>query len=153
MKVRSDTVVRPAHRHGGTDMSIWQSARAITACAILTLVPILSQAAVVFVPPDRDRDPFGQVVLRPNSMTIVLGLGNRGAGSFHIRQRNYAGDFRGALKCDPSLLGKPRLDIDEHTATIYVPGQNLVLSAMCYAKIVGGDNKTAVEPILIVIEL
>jgi len=132
-------------------MSIWQSARVISACAALMIAPLSSQAAM-FMSPDRT-PKYGPIHFHPNSITLGLGLGEGGAASFRVSQRNYTGRFRGTIQCSPNLFNKPRLHINGHTVTVLVPPQGLVLSIFCYATIEGGGGVTGQEPILIDIGL
>jgi hypothetical protein len=133
-------------------MSLWQSARALAACAALTIVPLVSQAAVV-IPQDRDKN-YGPILFHPNSITVAMSLLKPGMATFRVSQHVsgggwYNGRFRGRIQCGLGLLGKPRLHIDGHTVIVYVPPQRVVLSVGCYATMVGGGGVTGQEPILI----
>jgi hypothetical protein len=131
-------------------MARWQYAFAF-GCALVALSPLASQASWGGY---QDRERWGAIKFHPNSITIGLQLGKGGGATFRVSQKDregqpYEGKYRGDIQCDVNLLNKPRLDIDGHMVTVIVPRQLVVVSALCYATIVGGGGVTGIEPITI----
>jgi len=138
-------------------MSVLQSARTLVACAALAAIPLASQASI-FVANHKDHDTYGPLTFHPPSVTIAMQLFKPGYATFRVSQRvigegQYKGPMRGRMQCAVGLLGKPRIELDDHTVTVYVPPQKVAVSVGCYATIVGGGGVTGTEPITIEVGL